>query len=54
MANASLGIVEVIFMQEVRKTREFLVAEQEAVPPAITEGELHILPSILKFFIRTI
>lgn len=54
MVNASFGIVEVIFRQEVRKTREFLFTEQEAVPPAIAEAELHSLPSIPKFFIKTV
>lgn len=54
MVNALFGIVGVIFLQEVRKTREFLFTEQEAVPPAITEAELHIRPSTPKFSIRTL
>lgn len=53
MVNALFGIVGVIFLQEVRKTREFLFTEQEAVPYALTV-EPHILSSIAKLFIETV
>lgn len=53
MVNASFEIVEAIFIQEARKTREPLFMEQAAVPYALTV-ESHILSSIAKLFIETV